>query len=243
MSRRSTLADRPELDALLKGFTIDYKNEKYFPLGEKFLPLDSNTVHCLAQYLNGSKPLAHTCRFKKLMINSQTNKVRANLFVAILEHVGVYCEHLAIVAPFHTIEFVHVFDREMGNPEPGSDWGKILECIPNLFTLTFEHPVKEPTNLTRDTFHALDQALRTNISMQKIKNVQLDVPDKVLFNFHHDFHQNQRRLNSPDSYSVSSSPLTIVGSDVIFADGVEDFESLENKAPFGKVEALDKVDG
>jgi hypothetical protein len=220
MSRRSTLADRPELDALLKGFTIDYKNEKYFPLGEKFLPLDSNTVHCLAQYLNGSKPLAHTCRFKKLMINSQTNKVRANLFVAILEHVGVYCEHLAIVAPFHTIEFVHVFDREMGNPEPGSDWGKILEC-----------------------FHALDHALRTNISMQKIKNVQLDVPDKVLFNFHHDFHQNQRRLNSPDSYSVSSSPLTIVGSDVIFADGVEDFESLENKAPFGKVEALDKVDG
>ena len=242
MSRRSTLADRPELDDLLKTFMVDYKNERYFPLGEKFLPLDVNTVHRLSQYLNGSKPLAHTCRFKRLVINSQTNQVRAGHFVAILEHVGIHCEHLAIIAPFHPIEFSSVFDRETGNAEPGSDWEKILQCFPNLHTLTFVHPAKEPTNLTRDTFHALDQALRTSTNTEKIKNVQLDVPDKVLYNFHHDFHHDQRRLSSPDSYSVVSTPLTIVGSDVIYADGMEDFELLDNKVAFGKVEALDKVD-
>ncbi|KAF2631779.1 hypothetical protein BU25DRAFT_196758 [Macroventuria anomochaeta] len=235
MSRRSTLADKPELDTLLKAVMIQYKD------GE-FLPLDTNTVHRLTQYLNGSKPLAHTCRFKRLLINSETNKVRAGLFVAALENIGVYCEHLVIVAPFHTIEFSNVFDRETGNAEPGSDWEKILECFPNLRTLTFEHPVKEPTNLTRDTFYSLNRALANNTTLQRFVDVQFDVPPKLMFDYHHDYHSRQRQSSSPHSFSVISTPLTMVGSDMVYADGAEDFGSLDAEPVFGKADDIDTVD-
>ena len=210
---------------------------------EKFLPLDSNTVHRLTQYLNGSKPLVHTCRFKRLLINSETNEVRAGLFVAALEQIGVYCEHLAIIAPFHTIEFSNVFYRDTGNPEPGSDWEKIFECFPNLRTLTFEHPAKKPTNLTRDTFYSLNHALANNTTLQKYVKVNLDVPPKLMFDYHHDYHSRQRRSDSPRSLNITSSPLIMVGSDMVYADGAENFNSLDNDLVFGKADDIDAVDG
>ena len=234
MSRRSTLADKPELDTLLKAVMVEY-------MEKEFLPLDSHTVHQLAQYLNGSKPLAHTCLFQRLLINSETNKVRAGLFVAALENVGVYCEHLAIIAPFHTIEFSNAFDRDTGNLEPGSDWGKILQCFPNLHTLSFEHPAKEPTNLTRDTFYSLNCALANNTSVQGIVNVRLQVPPKLMFDYHQDYHNHQRQSSSLRS-SVNSTPLTMVGSNLVYADGAEEFVSLDNYSVFGKADGTDTVD-
>lgn len=209
---------------------------------EDFLPLDFKTVHHLARYFNGSKPLAHTCRLKRLLITSETNQGQAGPFVAAIENVGVYCEHLAIVAPFHTIDFSNVFDRDTGNLEPGSDWEKILQCFPNLHTLTFEHPVNEPTNLTRDTFCALNRALANNTTVQKIKDFKLYVPPKVVFDYHREFHNNQRREYSLDRVGVIWSPLTIVCSGIVYTDGIEDFGQREYEAVFGEVD-VDTVDG
>ena len=237
MSRRSTLADKPELDSLLKAVMVTYK-------GDEFLPLNVNTIHRLSQWLNGAKPLAHHCLFRRLMITSEANKVNAEHFVATLEHIGVYCEHLAIIAPFHTIEFGNVFDRGSKNPEPGTDWEKILQCFPNLHTLIFEHPADEPTNLTRDTFYALNCALANNTTLQKIEKVQLDVPPRVLFDYHHDYHNRQRCGASPHSFSIISSPLTMVGSDMVYADGTEDFGSLDDdNFVFGKADDIHTVYG
>lgn len=218
MSRRSTLADKPELDTLLKVFMVQFRNDD-------FLPIDENTVRHLNQYMNGSKPLAHTCRFKRLLINSKTNEVRVGLFVAVLENIGIHCEHLAIVAPFHPIEFGNAFEYGVGNSEPGSDWEKILDCLPNLRVLTFEHPDTEPTNLTRDTFYSLTCALATNTTLQKSFNIRLHVPPKVYFNYHKDHHS-----------SPASTPLCLVGADMVYADGPENFGSLDNGPVFGKPE-------
>lgn len=235
MLRRSTLADKPELDSLLKAVMVTYK-------GEEFLTLNVNTIHCISQYLNGSKPLAHFCLFKRLMIASEAKKVRADLFVSALEHIGVYCEHLAVIAPFHTTEFGNIFHHEVNNLESSSDWERILRCLDNLRTLSFEHQADEPTSLTRDTLYALSSALASTTTLQKIKNVHLNVPPRVIFDYHHDFHDRQRRNGSLSS-NIISSPLTIVGSDVIYADGAEVFGQLDDDEIFGKVDGIDTVEG
>lgn len=218
MARRSTLADKPELDSRLQALLVKHK-------GEVFLPLNNDTMHYLSWYLNGRKPLAHTCRFDRLMITGEANKVPAGTFVTALEHIGHYCEHLVIVAPFYTTEVVNVFDRECDNFGSGNDWEKILECFDNLQTLTFVHPQDEPTNLMRDTFYALNYALKTNTTLQKIKKVHLDVPPQVMFDYHYDYHHSTDNIpgyKSPQSMSVNSTPLTLVGSDMIYADNTPD---------------------
>jgi hypothetical protein len=220
MSRRSTLADKPELDTLLKVFTVQFRDEG-------FLPINENTVNLLNQYLNGSKPLAHTCRFKRLLFNKKTNEVRVGLFVKVLESIGMYCEHLAIVSPFHPIEFGKSFEYGAGNSEHGSDWEKILDCLPGLRTFTFEHPNTEPSHVTRDTFYTLTCALATNKILHKSIKMQLDVPPKVFFNYHKDHHS-----------SPGSTPLCLVGADMIYADGPEGFGSLDGGSVFGKAEDI-----
>lgn len=231
MARRSTLADRPELDNLLKASLIAYK-------GGEYLSLDANTVHRLSQYLNGSKPLVHICLFKRLMITSDVNKVNGEHFMAVMQQIGVYCEYLAVVAPFHAIELGNVFDRDIDILEAGSDWEKILQCLPNFNTLIFQHRTQEPTSLSRDTFYALNCALHNKKDL--LERVQLDVPNQVLWDYHHDFHTRQRQNNSPHSTNTTSSPLTIVGQDVIYADGPEGYWQLddEHSSVFGEVDAI-----
>lgn len=224
MSRRSTLADKPEFDTLLEVHTVQFK-------GEDFLPINGNTVHLLNQYLNGSKPLAHTCRFERLLFNEKTNEVRVGLFVKVLESVGMYCDHLAIVAPFHPIEFGSALKYEVGNSEPGSDWFKILNCLPTLRRFTFKHPKTEPLRMTRDAFYTLTVALDANKIIQRHLDVKLDVPDRVLFNYHKDHHS-----------SPGSTPLCLVGADMVYADGPQDFGSLDSAPVFGKAEGIDPAD-
>lgn len=224
LSRRSTLADKPELDTLLKVHMVRYKDEV-------FLPIHEDTVHRLNQYLNGSKPLADTGLFKRLLIDRQTNQIRTALFIAALEQLGAYCEHLVIQAPFHPMDFGITHEHETGNNEPGSDWTNILACFPSLLTFTFEHPNTEPTRLMSDAFYALTCALHHNTTLQEIFKVQLPVPPKLLFNYHKDHHS-----------SPGSTPLCLVGADIIYADGPEDFGSLDSGSVFGKVEDLDKSD-
>jgi hypothetical protein len=224
MSRRSTLADEPELDTMLKVYTVHFKDED-------FLPINENTVHLLKEYLNGSKPLAHTCRFKRLLFNEETNRVRVSLFVKVLESVGMYCDNLAIIAPFHPIEFGHALQYGVGNYEPGSDWYKILDCLPALRYFTFKHPKTEPLRVTRDAFYTLTCALSNDKIKLRQLEVDLNVPDKVLFNYHKDHHS-----------SPGSTPLCLVGADRIFADGPEGFGSLDNGPVFGKAEDINQVD-
>ncbi|KAJ4359244.1 hypothetical protein N0V95_002325 [Ascochyta clinopodiicola] len=129
------------------------------------------------------------------------------------------------------------FMREIDTLESGSDWERILQCFPNLQTVIFEHPVEEPTNLTRDTFYALKCALANSTTLQKTEKVQLHVPPRVLFGYHRDYHHDQRQSRGPlpHASSATNSPLTMVGSDMVYADGVEAFGLLNDDAVFGKV--------
>ncbi|KAJ8118843.1 hypothetical protein OPT61_g248 [Boeremia exigua] len=230
ISRRSTLADRPELDSQLEG-ALFQREEK------RFLPVDSVTVYRLVPYLNGSKPLANVSIFERLLINRDTNKVPAKLFIAALEKIGLYCEHLVIVAPFHTIEFSYMNGDEVGNPEPGSDWGKILECLPNVRKITFEDQTKESTPLTRDTFFSLNFALASNTTLKNCVDTEFNVSDALIFAFHDDYHRRQRSTNSAPSMNYVPVPITMAGSRIFYADGAEDFGSLDDDdSVFGKAE-------
>lgn len=235
MFRRSTLADKPDLDVQLNAVMVKYKDKM-------FLPLDYSTVPRIAEYLKGSKPLVHVCcAFKRLLINSQTNDVRAGLFMATLGEIGQHCEHLVILAPFHPIEFGHISDREFGNPEPGSDWEKILECFPNLQKITFEDYTKDPTTLSRDAFHSLNYALLKNTTLREYVKAKNNVSPGLLFDFHHDYHSRQRSRESPGSSGHISTPLTMVGSDAIYADGPEEFGFLDDDLVFGEADDVEPV--
>lgn len=237
MSRRSTLAEKPDLDVQLNAVMVEYEDDV-------FLPLDYSTVLRITEYLNGSKPLAHgCCVFKGLLINGQTNDVSAGLFMAAIGKIGKHCEHLVIVAPFHPIGFDHIPDSEPGNPEPGSDWEKILECFPNLHKITFEDHTKEPTTISRDAFHSLNYAFLKNTALREYVKVKNNVSPRLLFDFHHDFHRRQRSRESPESSGFISTPLTMVGSDMIYADGLEDFSMSDDDLVFGEVDDVEPVDG
>lgn len=211
--------------------------------GEEFLPLEESTIRRLSQWLNGAKPLANHCLFRCLMITSDANKVDAEHLVTALEHIGMYCEHLVIVAPFHTTEFGSIFAREIANLESGSDWVQILRCFPNLQALAFEHPADEPTNLTRDTFYALACALADDSILQKIRDLKLDVPPQIFFDHHVDFHNRQRQRQRREVSPHTFTPLTLVGTDMIYADGAEDFGQLDDAPVLGKIDAFDNIDG
>lgn len=234
MARRSTLADKPELDALLEKVMIQYK-------GEKFLPIVPKTVEHLTQFLKGSKPVTRAS-LNNLLINAETNSVCAGLFVAALEQIGPYCKHLAIVAPFHTTEFTDTTDGESKNPELGSDWDKILGCLPNLRRLTFEDQSEETTALLRDTYYLLNYALANNTTFQKYVDICFDVKPQLNFDFRHDFRRRQRRSSSSPFTSSTSTPLTMIGSDMIYADGAEEFGPLDDDSVFGKVDGIDEAD-
>ena len=230
MLRRSTLADNPELDTVFESAMVEFR-------GKNFLPIKRDTVRHITWYVNGSKPLAHPSLFKRLLFNVETNQVSAGLFVDVLEGIGSYCQHLAVIAPFHTIEFVDTPDREIGNPEPGSDWDKILGCLPNLRKLTFEDPVKESTSCTRDTYHSLNYALARCKTFKEHVKANLDVEPGLVLEFRRDYYMHERQV---------SSPLAMVNSGVVYADdadGVDEtelFESLDDDGfVFGKANDMD----
>ncbi|KAF3010751.1 hypothetical protein E8E13_007215 [Curvularia kusanoi] len=236
MSRRSTLADKPELDGLLGEAMIQRKNEK-------FLPLVPETIHLLTSYLKGNRPVTRTS-FANLMINGETNKVSPGVFIVTLEQIGQHCKHLAIIAPFHTTEFVNATDYEHGNPEPGSDWGKILSCFPNLDKLTYEDQSENPIDRAQETYFSLNDALANSATLTKYVDMSFDVSSKLNFDFRKDFHRPSRSRHSTSNFSGSgfSTPLTMKGTDVMYAEGVDDVEPLEDDTVFGKLDGVDDID-
>lgn len=231
MSRRSTLADRPELDAQLNAVMVRLNDEM-------FLPLNTSTVSRIMEYLNGSKPLVHVyCVFGRLLINTKSNEVRPGLLIAALEKIGPYCGHLAVGAPFHTTEFVHT-NCKVDKPEPRSDWDKILECFPNLRKISFAGRTHQPVAATRETFKSLKRSLLNNTIFQKYTEVDNGDSIDFFFDYLNDFHSIPR-----DNQRYVSAPLNMVGSDMVFADGAEDDGLLDIDLVFGQADDIGTIDG
>ncbi|KAH6643673.1 hypothetical protein C7974DRAFT_407395 [Boeremia exigua] len=231
-ARRSTLADNPELDVQLKASMVQYK-------AESFLPLNFKSVRLITQYLNGSKPLAYIHVFSRLLITSETNDVRAGLFIAALERIGLHCKHLAVLAPFHTVEFKDMSYNEAGRH---GDWRKILECLPNIRKITFEDQIEQPTPLRQSTFHSLVYAL-PNTSLEECFVLDFDISPSLLFGLHYDFHRRYLPTAAPLSLGKVFKPLTMIAGGIIYADGTEPFGLSDDNAIYGSADDDDPFFG
>ncbi|KAF2029939.1 hypothetical protein EK21DRAFT_100846 [Setomelanomma holmii] len=176
MTRRSTLADKPELDVLLAATKVDYK-------GHQYLPLTARTIHRLSPYWKGEKPIADLKVFECIMIDHEVNGIHADHVVAALERIGEHCKHLLVVSPIQTSELGNVFVREHENMGPGNDWDHLLKCFPNLKHLAFIHNADEPVELARDTFYALHTAVANHWAASVLKSLKFDVPPQMIANF------------------------------------------------------------
>lgn len=178
-TRRSTLAEKPELDILLAATKKMYN-------GHMYLPLSAQTVHRLSPYWKGEKPIADTKIFECIMMTHEVNGVHADHVVSALERIGAHCEHLLVVSPIQTSELGNVFNREAGDIAPGNDWEHILSCFPNLKRLVFVHPLDEPVMLSRGTFYALHTAVANRQAARELKTFKYEGPPQLITNFHYD---------------------------------------------------------
>jgi hypothetical protein len=176
LTRRSTIADMPELDHLIDASRVYYK-------GEKYLPITAATVHRLSPYYRGAKPMADMKVFERVMITREINGVPADHVTAALERIGEHTEHLLVVAPVHTSELDNVFARQYDDVSPGSDWDHLLTCMPNLKYVTFVHPDDESVELSCKTFFALQLAVANRQSSQQLVCFSFDVPMALITNF------------------------------------------------------------
>lgn len=174
MSRRNTLADKPELDMLLAATKVEYN-------GHSYLPLTAQTIYRLDPFFKGAKPLADMKLFKCIVITQEVNGVHADHVVAALERIGEHCKHLLVMSPIQTSELGNVFAREAGLINPGNDWDAILGCFPNLNYVAFIHDVKEPVGFSRNTFRGLRAAVANRqASREELKGVKFNGPPALL---------------------------------------------------------------
>lgn len=150
--RRSTLADKPELDGILRATMTLFKDRLY-------LPITATTIHHLQPYVNGAKPVVKTSLFSCVLLNKELNAVHADHVVAVLRYIGQYVTHVLVVSPIHTSEMGDVFNREVGDMGSGNDWGHILSCFPHLQWLMLLLPDDTGTGLPSDTYTALREAV------------------------------------------------------------------------------------
>ncbi|KAH7392289.1 hypothetical protein DE146DRAFT_634441 [Phaeosphaeria sp. MPI-PUGE-AT-0046c] len=181
LSRRSTVAEKPELDALLAATKVKYD-------GHEYLPLTVRTLHRLSPFYKGEKPIADLKLFQCVMITPEINGVHADHVVAAIERIGVHCEHLLVVAPIQTSELGNVFNREAGDITPGNDWDQILQRFPNVMHLAFFHPLSEPVQLSRGTYCALHRAVANRHVTQKLKTFKYDGPVQLVADCIHMLH-------------------------------------------------------
>jgi hypothetical protein len=178
-ARRSTLAEKPELDILLAATKVNYK-------GHGYLPLSAQTIHRLSPYWKGEKPIADTKVFKCIKMDQEINGIHADHVVAALERIGAHCKHLLVVSPIQTSELGNVFNREAGNVALGNDWEQILNCFPNVKRLVFVHLKDEPVMLSRGTFYALHTAVANRQAAHELKSFSCEGPPQLITNFHYD---------------------------------------------------------
>ncbi|KAF2786541.1 hypothetical protein K505DRAFT_204696, partial [Melanomma pulvis-pyrius CBS 109.77] len=123
--RRSTLADKPELDHKLKAACVEYN-------GQSYLPLTAPTFKKLSPLWQGAKPIANVAIFKNLLIDEEVNATHADHVVAALERIGGHCQELVIKSSIKTSELGDVFAREQFNFGSGNDWAKVFRALPYL---------------------------------------------------------------------------------------------------------------
>jgi hypothetical protein len=90
VSRRSTLADVPELDHKLYAQRVKVN-------GEDYLPLNTKTVHILQPYLNGAKPVADMSLFERLVVSREYKIRHLNDLLISLASIGKHCKVLVIL--------------------------------------------------------------------------------------------------------------------------------------------------
>ncbi|KAH7356349.1 hypothetical protein BKA66DRAFT_473698 [Pyrenochaeta sp. MPI-SDFR-AT-0127] len=123
--------------------------------------------------------------FDCIMLNYEINNAHADHVVNALERIGTRCKRLLVIAPIHTSELGNVFNREMGNIDPGNDWNHILRCFPNLKCLIFVHPLNEPEEISRATYLALRSAITRRQATHDINGFGYVGAPRVLTCFAH----------------------------------------------------------
>lgn len=166
VSRRNTIADKPELDVLLAATMVEHN-------GHSFLPLTAENIHRLSSFFNGSKPLADMHIFKCIVITNEINDIHADHVMEAFVRIGRYCEHLLVKSPVQTSDLGSVFRREAGEINPGNDWDHIFEYLPALAYLAFIHDVKDPKDISLGTFEALRAVVVKRQGLQDIKTFGL----------------------------------------------------------------------
>lgn len=166
--RRSTLADKPELDHILASTLKEYK-------GVLHLPLTAHTLKKLSPLSKGAKPIADFSIFERLLVTKEINGPHADHVVAALQYIGAHCKHLVIVAPIHMAEYGDVLRREQDDINTGNDWVQILKCFPNLETLAIDNPKDELPELTRETVRNVFDAV-DKLGLKHLKAVSHSVP-------------------------------------------------------------------
>jgi hypothetical protein len=118
MSRRATLADRPEIDHQLVGQCVPVE-------GGIYLPLTVTTVRTLAPYVQGAKPLADVGLLQNLLIDKEARLYQGENLLACLKGIGQHCSSLVLSGEDASFPFEQVV----------REWSLVLGLLPNVKTL------------------------------------------------------------------------------------------------------------
>ncbi|KAF2640346.1 hypothetical protein P280DRAFT_33828 [Massarina eburnea CBS 473.64] len=177
MTRRSTLAEKPELDYILRA-AMEMHN------GKLHLPLSADSLHRLSSLWKGEKPIADYTIFERIVIES-INMVHADHFISALECVGSLCKHLLIIVPINTSEYGDVFDWKADNTSTANDWATIFKYFCDIRSVTLEVPAGEPDALTQETYRQFHKAI-SRATFLKEPIVNISAPRTAILQLHPD---------------------------------------------------------
>ena len=121
LSRRSTLANSPELDYVLYALRIQHD-------GVEYLPITLHTIQVLAPYINGAKPVADITLFANLAFDAETfNRHYISLSAAVTV-IGQHCTGSVMVRGVEP-KIVEQVAKE---------WSQILKLLAAPKKITFE---------------------------------------------------------------------------------------------------------
>ncbi|KAF2653019.1 hypothetical protein K491DRAFT_780624 [Lophiostoma macrostomum CBS 122681] len=118
LSRRATLADRPEIDHQLVGHRLPIE-------GEVYLPLTVTTIRILAPYVQGAKPLADVGLLHNLLIDKEVMSYHGEPLLACLKGIGEQCLALVLSGEDSNVAFA----------QSVREWNLVLVLVPNVKNL------------------------------------------------------------------------------------------------------------
>ncbi|PSN61534.1 hypothetical protein BS50DRAFT_153261 [Corynespora cassiicola Philippines] len=132
ISRRATLADRPELDHLIPSWLTTIE-------GHKYLPLTPWNLFHMSPLWKGEKPLADTTVFEYLLVNREIQYVEADVIQSALSAIGGYCKHFYVEGNIQVEVHGKIFKKSHAWGYVGDDGERLMNRLPNLETITFTH--------------------------------------------------------------------------------------------------------